>query len=150
MSARKPAAWADPDAEPDLAVLLAESGRLHDLTEGVLAQLASRICDAFEISDAPLPKRMCELLRLGEQQAGQGQKVLSRSLSNTATDILDSLTGCALSVRQLCEDTGRDEPAMRMNLHRLLQRRLVDREHRGGVYVYRATPLGRRLLREGR
>ncbi len=70
-------------------------------------------------------------------------------VSGTGADLLDSLDGCALTIRQLSEDTGAQPGTVWRSLLRLLQLRLVSRERQGLAYVYRITTRGRTALRSG-
>ncbi len=78
------------------------------------------------------------------------------TVSGAALDLLDSLNGCALTVQQLCDDTGRPIAGVRAALERLYQRRLVSRDRvvrpgRSGFrHVYQITGKGRTALAQGR
>lgn len=139
-----------PDAEPALSEVLRERGPRPTLAE--LERLVTLACDANDIEPGPVVQRLTALREAGLQRRaeayarshGRGPR---QPLSEVATDVLDSLTGCELTVRQLCEDTGRPEGTVANALTRLRLRRLVSRDRRGGVWTYRATTFGVRALR---
>lgn len=139
--------WNDPDAVPPLPAVLREAGDLPQLNEGTLAAIASELCDVWGIDDGPL------LVRLGalrERGLSQPKKKPEPALSDTATDLLDSLTGCALSVGQIVSDTGRSQGGVVRALQRLRLQGLVARQVVGKAYVYRITEKGRKALRGSR
>ncbi len=99
---------------------------------------AHRFLTRHGVADGSLVDRLRDVLRVHFDTRDQ-----------SSLDLLDSLVTCALTAKQLCEDTGRSHATVFYALHRLHSRGLVSRERRGRVYVYRATPLGRRALRGG-
>lgn len=147
----KPARWTDPDAEPSLLEVVAERAGVAHLTQD---QLLHRICDALGVREGGLSRRLGLLLDLALQREAEEkaarQAHTSGTLPECSADVLDSLTSCELNARQLCEDTGRPHRSVATALERLRWARLVTRERRGGVWVYRATALGVRALRGGR
>lgn len=153
MRSTRPDRWNDPEAEPDLHTVLHERGPRPTLAE--LERLVMLACDAHDIDPGPVVQRLTALREAGLQRQaeadarshGRGPR---QPLSEVAADVLDSLTGCELTVRQLCEDTGRPEGTIANALTRLRLRRLVSRERRGGVWTYRATAYGRRASGGGR
>lgn len=100
---------------------------------------AHRLLTAHGVGPGSLPERLAQALRPALD-----------TRDRASLDLLDSLVDCALTVRQLCEDTGRPEGTVRHGLDRLRQRGFVWREQCGTVWVYRLTSLGRQALRGGR